>query len=170
MVAMVLLMYLLINDPTVPKDDIKPPGAMAVTISWKEGPIDVDLWLVSPLDEKKPVGYSHKSGVVWNLLRDDVGRIEDVSPLNFENAYARGMPPGRWVINIHCYSCPTDQFPIDVQVELGYSVDGNYRKLPNKTVTLNSQREEKTVMTFLVTEDGTIDHDSITDIYIPIRR
>src|SRR5437667_7216328 len=50
-----------------------PPGNVIVEMTWaKESDSDVDLWVQAPGDV--PVGYSNKSGMIFNLLRDDLGR------------------------------------------------------------------------------------------------
>ena len=44
-----------------------------------------------------PVGYSNKGGLFFNLLRDDLGKYKDNSPINYEVSYSRGISEG----NIH---------------------------------------------------------------------
>jgi hypothetical protein len=39
-----------------------------------------DLWIQAPGDV--PVGYSNKSGGVFNLLRDDLGKAKDMTDGN----------------------------------------------------------------------------------------
>ena len=62
---------------------------------------DVDLWVQAPGDV--PVGYSNKGGAVFNLLRDDLGQQLDLSGLNYETAYSRGIVPGEYTVNLHLY-------------------------------------------------------------------
>ncbi|RVC14735.1 hypothetical protein EN884_16150, partial [Mesorhizobium sp. M7A.F.Ca.AU.001.01.1.1] len=50
----------------------EPPGNMIVHAVWPQGDTDVDLWVDGP-GELVPVGYSNKGGLLWNLLRDDLG-------------------------------------------------------------------------------------------------
>src|SRR3546814_3333786 len=95
---MVLIQYILIvlmlphlNPPASAKQ-ADPPGNLIVHVSWPEGDADVDLWLDGPA-EPVPVGYSNKGGVLWNLLRDDLGTKPDATPLNYENAFTRGVVP-----------------------------------------------------------------------------
>jgi hypothetical protein len=69
------------------------PGNVMVEARWAdELDTDVDLWVQAPGDV--PVGYSNKSGVIFNLLRDDLGRNADPTQLNYEVSYSRGVPPG----------------------------------------------------------------------------
>ena len=62
---------------------------------------DVDLWVQAPGDV--PVGYSNKGGAVFNLLRDDLGQQLDLSGLNYESSYSRGIVPGEYTVNVHLY-------------------------------------------------------------------
>ena len=62
---------------------------------------DVDLWVQAPGD--MPVGYSNKGGAVFNLLRDDLGQQLDLSGLNYESSYSRGIVPGEYTVNLHLY-------------------------------------------------------------------
>ena len=53
-----------------------PPGNVIVELTWdKDVDADVDLWVQGPGDV--PVGYSNKSGIIFNLLRDDLGKGGD---------------------------------------------------------------------------------------------
>jgi len=98
MTLLVILTLPLINPPAN-EGQAKPPGSMAVHIFWPEGDNDIDLWVVGPM-EPTPVGYSNKGGIMWNLLRDDLGRTADATKMNFENAYTRGLLAGEYIINI----------------------------------------------------------------------
>jgi hypothetical protein len=50
-----------------------PPGNVIVEMFWdKATDADVDLWVQAPGDV--PVGYSNKSGAIFNLVRDDLGK------------------------------------------------------------------------------------------------
>src|SRR2546421_487736 len=53
-----------------------PPGNVIVEMFWDKAiDADVDLWVQAPGDV--PVGYSNKSGVIFNLVRDDLGKGSD---------------------------------------------------------------------------------------------
>ena len=70
--------------------DRPPPGNVMVEANWPPGmDSDVDLWVQAPGDV--PVGYSNKGGAVFNLLRDDLGQQLDLSGLNYESSYSRGV-------------------------------------------------------------------------------
>ena len=56
------------------------PGNVIIEAQWADKlDADVDLWVQAPGDV--PVGYSNKSGAVFNLLRDDLGRAHDITDL-----------------------------------------------------------------------------------------
>jgi hypothetical protein len=40
---------------------------------------------------------------VFNLLRDDLGKAQDLTDNNYEVACSRGLPPGEYVVNVHMY-------------------------------------------------------------------
>src|ERR1051325_2039112 len=103
--ALVVLVLAQINPIAKDQEGLPPPGTIAVLACWPPGPIDVHGWASDPNDTK-PVGYSRKSGLVWSLLRDDMGIVNGDSPINCESAFARSRPVGEWVVNIHGYSAP----------------------------------------------------------------
>lgn len=90
------------------------PGNIVVSISWPDGPADVDLWMSAPGDKR--VGYLSKQGSVVALLRDDLGNVNDLTSANFESAYTRGIPDGEYGVNVHCYTCTSR---VVVSVEIG---------------------------------------------------
>ena len=62
------------------------PGNVIVELTWPPKiDADVDLWVQGPGDV--PVGYSDKSGMIFNLLRDDLGHPGDPNSMNYEVAY-----------------------------------------------------------------------------------
>jgi hypothetical protein len=63
-----------------------------------------------------PVGYSNKSGKVFDLLRDDLGMAQDMTDSNHEVAYSRGAPAGEYVVNVHMYRGVNVTYPIPVKV------------------------------------------------------
>ena len=52
---------------------------------------------------RRPVGYSNKGGVIFNLLRDDLGKRADATGMNYEVSYSRGIPAGEYTVNVHLY-------------------------------------------------------------------
>lgn len=140
---------------------IEPPGTVLVNIFWQSGiDADVDLWVKGPKD-KRGIGYSNKSGINFNLLRDDLGNIGDVTQLNFENAYTRGLSPGEYIINLHMFSNRTRprSWPITVTVVISIKIDNSYnsiKDIANLTIDLNSQKEEVTAIRFTLDKNGNV--------------
>jgi hypothetical protein len=148
----------------------EPPGNLTVYAAWPAGDTDVDLWVVGPA-EPVPVGYSNKSGVIWNLLRDDLGLMPDATALNFENAYTRGVVAGEYTLNLHCFRCPQLPVPVDVIVSINDGKDGksSSRTILTSKVELTRQGQEKTVVTFKMDKDGNVDKASMNNVFRPLR-
>jgi len=169
--AMVFMMLPHLNPPAT-EDAADPPGNVIVAIEWPPGNTDVDLWVTGP-GEIVPVGYSNKSGLLWNLLRDDLGTSPDVTPSNYENAYTRGITPGEYVINVHCYRCPILPVPVDIEISIQKEgADG--AKEPMKIiattkVTLRENAEELTALRFELTKDGDLVTNSMNHVYRELR-
>lgn len=163
---MVLVMLLLVN-PKVPptKANTPPPGNLMVTIVWPEGDTDVDMWVFSD-GEDRPIGFSNRTGRFWSLLRDDLGIRNDTMPMNIENAYSREIPKGRTTLNVHCFSCPS--VPVPVSIEVRVVIDGWSRVLLQTSVTLHSNRQELTVVSFELTEKGQIVPGSAHNVFKPL--
>jgi hypothetical protein len=168
-VAMVMWMLPHLNPPEQDTNS-EPPGNLIAHITWPEGDNDVDLWLLGP-NALSSVGYSNKSGALWNLLRDDLGGSNDLTPLNYENAYTRGIIAGTYVLNVHCYRCTG--LPIEVALEVSLSKkDGDKtttKVLGGTRVTLHSNKQELTAMRFDLTKEGVIVAGSVNHIYEPLR-
>lgn len=101
-----VLIMVLILLPSKPEEetskDIDLETNFTVEIYWpEEVDVDVDLWIKTPGDS--PIGYSRKNGIYFDLLRDDLGRINDIGPLNYEIAVARNAPSGEYIFNLHLY-------------------------------------------------------------------
>lgn len=170
--VLVLFMTFLQINPRSEQEEAKtdPPGNLIVAINWPPGNTDVDLWVDGP-GELVPVGYSNKGGVLWNLLRDDLGTMPDVTGINYENAFTRGILPGDYTVNVHCYRCPV--LPVPVQVEISSKPNGD-GKLPmniiaTSTVELRSAGQERTALRFTMRADNTVDPDSMTTAFTPLR-
>lgn len=162
--ALVVLVLAQINPVVKSADSAKPPGAIAVSIAWPAGNIDVDLWVTGP-GEKKAVGYSNKSGVLFSLLRDDLGVTNDSGPLNLENAFARDLPAGEYIINIHGFSIGTGSIPVHIEVSLGH---GSMQLLVNTDMEIR-QKQERTVIRFTLDDQGKVVPGSVNQVYKPLR-
>jgi hypothetical protein len=148
------IFMLLVNVEKSKEDEAtEPPGNLQAMIMWPEGQTDIDLWVYGP-GEKRPIGYSNKTGANWSLLRDDLGNINDTMPANVENAYSRAVAPGRYYFNLHAYSGIT--YPQTVHFELSVLVNGASRKLLSTKVTLVRKGQEVTAVSVEIDKNGNL--------------
>lgn len=167
-VAMVVWLLPHINPPAE-SSEADPPGNLIVAITWPEGDTDIDVWLTGP-GELNPVGYSNKGGVLFNLLRDDLGNMPDATPLNYENAYSRGVVPGEYIVNVHCYRCPIVPQLVHVEVSIN---DGKSRKgtrpVASTRLELTANGQEKTAFRFRIDGAGKVEPNSLNAVFRPLR-
>ena len=139
---------------------------MIVEVQWPDDlDADVDLWLQAPGDS--PVGYSNKSGRVFNLLRDDLGKAQDMTNVNYEIAYSRGLPPGEYVVNVHMYRGVGVAFPIPVKINVRVNRDaGKTTTIPLHTteVALRKPNQEVTAVRFRLESDGELVPGSLNSL------
>ena len=170
-VALVVILLLHVNPPgEQATSDVTPPGNVIVEISWPhELDADVDLWVQAPGDV--PVGYSNKGGQVFNLLRDDLGHNGDLSNVNLETAYTRGIPAGEYVVNLHLYRNKSRVLPIEVTVvaRLKADANGTTRNLVSRTVKLERKGTEKTAFRFRLSPKGKLVKGSVNTLQRPLR-
>ena len=154
-VAMVILLLPHLNPPDQARADAEPPGNVIVEIHWPdEINSDVDLWVEAPGDI--PVGYSNKGGVIFNLLRDDLGQRADATGLNYEVSYSRGIPAGEYTVNVHLYRNTANIFPIPVTVvtSVKKSARDAARQLLASKIDLAREGDELTVYRFELSGEG----------------
>jgi hypothetical protein len=147
------------------EDGTAEPGNVLVEANWPPGmDSDVDLWVQAPGDV--PVGYSNKGGVVFNLLRDDLGHQADVSRMNYESSYARGIVPGEYTVNLHLYRnrAVEADVPVTVVVSTKPGSDQPARQILASDVKLTREGQEKTVFRFRLTEAGALVPGSVTSL------
>jgi len=147
MIVMLLLPH--INPRAANEQEARNPGNVMVELRWPDQiDADVDLWVEGPGDN--PVGYSNKDGKVFNLLRDDLGRDSDLTDLNYEFSYSRGIPAGEYTVNVHLYRNASHQFPLPVTVAV--SVKGtnssSSQRVLNTKLDLLHEGQETTVFRF----------------------
>jgi hypothetical protein len=170
-VALVVMLLPHLNPPGVKTaDDATPPGNVIVEVRWPdEIDADVDLWVQAPGDV--PVGYSNKGGAVFNLLRDDLGKQADVTGLNYETSYSRGIVAGEYTVNLHLYRNPSRTYPIPATVVTsvkGSSEQGTRQLLASK-VQLVDEGEELTVYRFKLSDAGQLVAGSVHNLFKPLR-
>jgi hypothetical protein len=150
--------------------ETSPPGNVMVEANWPpDFDSDVDLWVQAPGD--LPVGYSNKGGAVFNLLRDDLGQQLDVSGLNYESSFSRGIIPGEYTVNLHLYRnrARTPAVPVTVVVSTKPDADAPTRQVLMTRLTIEREGEERTVFRFKLTEAGTVVPGSVNSLQRPLR-
>ena len=168
-VAIVILLLPHLNPPAK-ADDAPPPGNVVVEIYWPDDVnVDVDLWVEAPGD--RPVGYSNKGGQVFNLLRDDLGYVGDLTSRNYEISYSRGVPAGDYTVNVHLYRNNVNIYPVPVSVIASVKRDGNgtMKRIVATDVEMHRQGEELTAFRFTLDERGQLLSGSVHALYRPLR-
>src|SRR5919106_4581045 len=162
-VALVVMLLPHLNPPGArTADDATPPRNVIVEVRWPdEIDADVDLWVQAPGDV--PVGYSNKGGAVFNLLRDDLGKRADVTGLNYETSYSRGILPGEYVANLHLFRNPSNTYPVPVTVVASVKRDGSEptRQLLASKVLLVREGEEVAAYRFQLRRTGDLVEGSV---------
>ena len=160
---LILILVIPFINPVPADTDVPPPGQIYVKITWNAH-TDVDLWLKSP-DDAKAVGYSRKDGQTsFALLRDDLGT--DPDPRNEETGFARSMPAGRYVVNLHLFRGK----PLPVHVEITLLPPGKPAiKIFDETVELYVEKQERTVVSFQIDGNGALVPFSANRVFIPLR-
>ena len=170
-VAMVILLLPHINPPgRAAQENTQPPGNVIVEVRWPdELDCDVDLWVEAPGDI--PVGYSNKGGVIFNLLRDDLGRRADATGMNYEVSYSRGIVAGEYTVNVHLYRNAAGVFPIPVTVvtSVKKSAKESARQVLASNIELGREGQELTVYRFKLSEDGDLVPGSVHSVQRNLR-
>ena len=130
-----------------------PPGNVIVEMFWDKAiDADVDLWVQGPGDV--PVGYSNKSGSIFNLVRDDLGKSGDPNSMNYEVSYGRGHWPGEYVVNAMLYRSRDHKFPVPAQIKVSLqNQQGQVRQALQSNVELTFEGQETTVFRFRMDEN-----------------
>jgi hypothetical protein len=170
-VAIVVLLLPHLNPPAQANvvEAIAAPGNVIVEIRWKDGSdADVDLWVQAPGDV--PVGYSNKGGAIFNLLRDDLGRVGDPTNQNYEISFSRGLPPGEYTANVHLYRNPSGQ-PVEVTMAISSkpNAQSSARPLLTTKMVLRREGEELTGFRFTLDENGRLQAGSAHNLHKPLR-
>ena len=132
--------------------------------------VDIDLWVKAP--EDIPVGYSNKGGLFFNLLRDDLGKYKDNTPINYEVSYSRGISEGKYIINLHLYredKSPFNPIIAKIVISLIHPDTGERKQILKSKKLLDKVGEEFTVFQFVLDKQGNLDKNSITNEYVRLR-
>lgn len=168
--CLVVILLPFINPPKQDSEkEVNASGNLIVEVIWPhDNPVDIDTWILGP--DNIRVGYSNKSGKIFNLLRDDTGASNDVTGLNFENAFSRGIWPGWYIINLHVFGTGSGELPIKVRTVLSVKAGPNATVIQfyASEIILYELREEQTVLRFKVKPDKTIDYESFSTDFEPV--
>ena len=168
-VAVVIMLLPHLNPPTQ-KDEAPPPGNLVIELHWSDSAnADLDLWVEGPGD--KPVGYSNKGNKIFNLLRDDLGTYGDISNVNYEVAYSRGLPAGEYTVNVHLYRAGRAPLPIQATVvaSMKRTDRDSLKRLVATKIDMEYQGQETTAFRFTLDDNGQIVTGSIHDLQKPLR-
>ena len=169
-VILVLLLIPHLNPPVVTEQTNQNPGNVVVELRWPDHiDADVDLWVEAPGD--LPVGYSNKAGAVFNLLRDDLGDRNDMTKLNYEFSFSRGVPAGDYTINTHLYRNRAKVYPVPVTVVVSVrnTHDSSTRQILSAELDMQRDGEELTALRFRLDENGALVTGSVHDLPRPLR-
>jgi hypothetical protein len=164
-VALVLLLLPHVNPRAIAEEGSRSPGNVIVEVRWPDDlDADVDLWVEAPGDQ--PVGYSNKGGAIFNLLRDDLGHNADITQLNYEFSYSRGVPAGDYTVNVHLYRNPSKIYPIPVSVVVSIknSVELSAKQILATKFDVGHDGEEITAFRFKLNERGALVRGSVHDL------
>lgn len=156
MVTVLLLFH--VNPPQAGED--RPPGNVVIQLTWPAGcAADVDLWVMGP--DMQPVGYSNRESELFNLLRDDLGHHSDLTGINHEISYSRGILAGEYQANVHLYADKGCSPPIPVVVAASVRRTEKTRPITTTTVHLTHLNHEITAFRFKLTDEGRLRAGSI---------
>jgi hypothetical protein len=146
-----------------------PPGNVIVEMFWdKDTDADVDLWVQGPGDV--PIGYSNKSGMIFNLVRDDLGKGGDPNSMNYEVSYGRGHWPGEYVVNAMLFRSRDNKYPVPVQIKVSLqNRQGEVHQALQSNVELRFEGQETTAFRFRIDEKGEFIADSMNRIHKDLR-
>ncbi len=169
-IAVVLMLLPHLNPPAKASQDISSPGNVIIEARWPdEINADVDLWVQAPGDV--PVGYSNKGGNIFNLLRDDLGLQADVTKLNYEVSYSRGVPVGEYTVNVHFYRNADKVLPVPVWIAVSVKPNAHEsaKQLLATTIDLSAEGQELTAFRFKLDEKGRLRKGSVHNLPKPLR-
>ena len=171
-VLMTMLMMTVMNPPAKASetDGVTAPGNVTIEAQWPDKlDADVDLWAQAPGDV--PVGYSNKSGKVFNLLRDDLGKAQDMTDYNYEVAYTRGAPAGEYTVNLHMYRGVNVSYPVPVKITVNLKRDSSktVTALATTTIELRKPNQELTALRFRLDPAGQLVPGSMNSLFKGLR-
>ena len=159
-VFLFIVSFLLIN-PIAKRADIEVKAEFLITVFWPDNlEDDVDIYVEDPAGNL--VWFKSREPGLMHLDRDDLGKRNDevvtaagtiLFPENREIVTLRGIVPGEYVVNVHCYfKVAVDPVPVTVQIDK----INPYSVVLRETVDLANKGEEITVTRFTVNSKGKV--------------
>lgn len=163
-----VLTTLLIQAPKKAEDaGIKKNAEYIITATWDGAQdCDVDMWVQDPLGNL--VSFQMLSRALMTIERDDLGFKNDYfydaegklileANENKEIWTLRGKQEGRFVLNLHVYSCRIDnvnqplyqKMDVPVEVEM-IKLNPSYEVVVREKITLTHIWDERTVFSFTI--------------------
>jgi len=159
-VFLFIVSFLLIN-PIAKRADIEVKAEFLITVFWPDNlEDDVDIYVEDPIGNL--VWFKSREPGLMHLDRDDLGKRNDevvtaagtiLFPENREIVTLRGIVPGEYVINVHCYfKVGPEPIPVTIQIDK----INPYSVVLRETVDLTNKGEEITVTRFSVNSNGKV--------------
>ncbi len=162
LIVVIFLLTFLIN-PVRKPDEVPLRTQILIEATWPSGTnYDIDLWGMGP--DGVPVGWGvFQAGPSLNLERDDRGKINDSSALNYEWMSIRGREAGEYTINLHLYNEYDGLLPVPVKVRV--TGKGDLGEIFTDEILMKRRKEEITVVRFTLDGNGDLIRDSIHNLY-----
>ena len=159
-VFLFIVSFLLIN-PIAKRADIEVKAEFLITVFWPDNlEDDVDIYVEDPAGNL--VWFKSREPGLMHLDRDDLGKRNDevvtaagtiLFPENREIVTLRGIVPGEYVVNVHCYfKVVSDPVPVTIQIDK----INPYSVVLRETVDLIKKGDEITVTRFSVNSKGDV--------------
>tara|TARA_Y100000590_G_scaffold425247_1_gene533029 strand:- start:3 stop:599 length:597 start_codon:yes stop_codon:yes gene_type:complete len=159
-VFLFIVSFLLIN-PVAKRADIEVKAEFLITVFWPDNlEDDIDIYVEDPAENL--VWFKSREPGLMHLDRDDLGKRNDevvtaagtiLFPENREIVTLRGIVPGEYTVNVHCYfKVGSDPVPVTVQIDK----INPYSVVIRETIDLVNKGEEVTVTRFSVNSNGEV--------------
>ncbi len=159
-VFLFIVSFLLIN-PIAKRADIEVKAEFLITVFWPDNlEDDIDVYVEDPAENL--VWFKSREPGLMHLDRDDLGKRNDevvtaagtiLFPENREIVTLRGIVPGEYVVNVHCYfKVAVDPVPVTIQIDK----INPYSVVLREIVDLSNKGEEITVTRFSVNSKGEV--------------
>ena len=95
----------------------------------------------------------------------------DLTGLNYEFSYSRGIPAGDYTVNVHLYRNRMDVYPVPatIVVSTKKSVHDPAKQILSANVQLVREGDETTVFRFELDDTGHLVSGSVHDLPKPLR-